>query len=60
MPYHSEEEIYNEIEDIGVPLNWRMEAFLFLTSNQLKSRQFFGFPKEHRFELLVRMMQPPS
>ena len=53
---YREDEIYAELESIGVHGNLQLNAYLFLTKHPDKARAFFGFPRARRLEILVQLM----
>ncbi|KAK9288926.1 hypothetical protein L1049_017397 [Liquidambar formosana] len=53
---YSEDEVFSEILNIGVPEHLQLDAFLFLIKSQPKVRAFFGVPSDRRLELLMKMM----
>ena len=55
---YSEEEVYAELINIGVPENLQLDAFLFLIKSAAKMRAFFAVPNDRRYELLLKLMFP--
>ncbi|XP_059638244.1 uncharacterized protein LOC132280134 [Cornus florida] len=55
--YHSDEEVFAELVNIGVPDCIQLDAFLFLLKCSQHKSAFFGVPSERRLELLYKMME---
>ena len=53
---YAEEEIFQELLNIGVNEKTQLEAFLFLVKNQSFTRAFFAVPRTRRYEMLLKLM----
>ncbi|KAK9284663.1 hypothetical protein L1049_023839 [Liquidambar formosana] len=53
---YSEDEVFSEIMNIGLPEHLQLDAFLLLIKSQLKVKAFFGVPSDRLLELLMKMM----
>ena len=54
--YYKEEEIYSELELIGIYPDVVMNAYCYLSNNPATIRAFFGLPRARRLEWLMRSM----
>ncbi|KAK1563637.1 hypothetical protein Q3G72_030491 [Acer saccharum] len=57
---HLEQEVYDELINIGVPEELQLDAYLFLIDSESKKRAFFAVPSERRYELLLKLMYPTN
>nr|POF14717.1 hypothetical protein CFP56_34201 [Quercus suber] len=54
---YSEEEVFFELVNIGIPTDMQLDAMLFLIKDPSKMRAFFGVPaSELRRQILLKMM----
>ncbi|XVF53721.1 hypothetical protein PTKIN_Ptkin05aG0121400 [Pterospermum kingtungense] len=54
--YYKEEQIYTELEKIGVLPEFLMDAYCYLSNNPATTRSFFGVPRGKRLEWLMKVM----
>ncbi|KAJ6828813.1 uncharacterized protein M6B38_361370 [Iris pallida] len=54
--FYNEDEIYSAVQDLGMPRNMQLDAYLFLINNNTAARSFFGTPPLMRYEVLMKMM----
>ncbi|XP_058006861.1 uncharacterized protein LOC131182189 [Hevea brasiliensis] len=54
--YYKEEELFTELELIGVHPDFVMTAYCYLSKNPSATRSFFGVPRARRLEWLMRVV----
>ncbi|XVF38154.1 hypothetical protein REPUB_Repub20aG0075300 [Reevesia pubescens] len=57
---YSEEEVFEELVNIGVEKHLIYSAYRFLIEDPARARAFFGFPAEERKDYLIQMMYGPE
>ena len=55
--YYSENEVWSELEKLGVMLELRMRCYRFLCREDKAKREFFGIPFEMRLTTLYELMK---